>query len=209
MDETAATVSAVDTVGPDTIAITFETPTGFDAEPGQFVLVRATIDGEELSRYYTLSSPGVGETFEITVGVDPEGDLSPWLADREVGDDVTIEGPFGEVYYEDEPSVVVFAGGPGVGPAVGLGEAAASAGGEVSIVYRDDEPAHEERLSALANAGAHVAIVGEDSLSDAVSEVADEGQVYVFGFQEFVEDVRDALESAGADFDSAKVESFG
>jgi len=209
MDETDVAVRAVETVGPDTITITFETPAGFDAEPGQFVLVRATVDGEELSRYYTLSSPGVDETFEITVGVDPEGDLSPWLADREVGDDVTIEGPFGEVYYEDEPSVVVFAGGPGVGPAVGLGEAVASAGGEVSIVYRDDEPAHEERLSALATSGAHVAIVGDDSLGDAVAEVADDGQVYVFGFQQFVEDVRDAVEAAGGDFEGAKVESFG
>ncbi|SNZ12840.1 Ferredoxin-NADP reductase [Natronoarchaeum philippinense] len=209
MDETDVTVRAVDTVGPDTIALELETPDGFEAEPGQFVLVRATVDGEELSRYYTLSSPDVEDTFEITVGVDPDGDLSPWLANRQVGDEITIEGPFGEVYYEGEESVVVFAGGPGVGPAVGLGEAAASAGGDVSIVYRDDEPAHEERLSTLSNGGAHVAIVGDGALDDAVAEVADDGQVYVFGFQAFVEDVRDAIEAAGGDFEAAKVESFG
>jgi ferredoxin-NADP reductase len=209
MDATDVTVRSVETVGPDTIALEFETPDGFDARPGQFVLARATIDGDEISRYYTLSSPGVAETFEITVGVDPEGDLSPWLADRQAGDAVTIEGPFGEVYYEDEPSVVVFAGGPGVGPAVGLGEAVASAGNDVSIVYQDDEPAHEERLSSLSKAGANVAIVGDGALDDVVAEFAGAGQVYVFGFQEFVEDVRDAIEAAGGDFGTAKVENFG
>ena len=57
MDETDVTVRAVDTVGPDTIALELDTPDGFEAKPGQFVLVSATVDGEELSRYYTLSSP--------------------------------------------------------------------------------------------------------------------------------------------------------
>jgi ferredoxin-NADP reductase len=209
MDETEVMVRAVTTVGPGTIALELETPADFDANPGQFVRLHATVDGEEIARYYTLSSPDIEETFEITVGIDPEGDLSPWLADRESGDTVTIEGPFGNVVY-DEGDVAVLAGGPGVGPAVGVAEAAVAEGSEATIVYQDDAPAHEQRLDALVDSGATVRIVeNKQGLTDAVREVVDDGQIYVFGFQAFVEDARDAVEAGGGDFSEAEVESFG
>lgn len=210
MDETEVTVRAVTTVGTETIALELETPTGFEAKPGQFVRVYGTVDGEEIARYYTLSSPDIEETFEITVGVDAEGDLSPWLADREEGDTLRIEGPFGNVAYEDG-DVVVLAGGPGVGPAVGIAEAAVAAGNHAAIVYQDDDPAHEERLEALVESGCDVTIVdeGTSAFAEAVASVVDDGQIYVFGFQSFVEAARDAVDDAGGDFDAAEVESFG
>ncbi|NHN47709.1 oxidoreductase [Halostella sp. JP-L12] len=207
MDATQVTVRDVRSVGADTVALELETPDGFDAKPGQFVLLRATVDGEEVSRHYTLSSPDVEGTFEITVGVDPDGDLSPWLADLDAGDEVSVEGPFGTVFYEDE-DVVLLAGGPGVGPAVGMGERALADGHDVAIVYQDDSPAHEERLAALSAGGATVIVTG-GSLDEAVAEVAGGGQVYVFGFREFVDDSLAAVEAAGGDPDDAKVENFG
>lgn len=219
MDATQVTVRDVRDVGPGTIAMTLETPPAFDAAPGEFVLVRATVPaddaadaagGEEVARHYTLSSPTVEETFEITVGVDPEGDLTPWLAGREPGDELSIEGPFGTVAYEGEGDVVVLAGGPGVGPAVGIAERARSAGNEAAIVYLDESPAHEERLSALAATGAAIHVVGDDdSFAAAVAEVAELGTPYVFGFKDFCELSLDALEAAGVDPESAEVESFG
>ena len=207
MDATQVTVRDVRSVGADTVALELATPDGFDAKPGQFVLLRATVDGEEVSRHYTLSSPDVEDTFEITVGVDPDGDLSPWLADLDAGDEVTVEGPFGTVFYEDE-DVVLLAGGPGVGPAVGMGERALADGHDVAVVYQDDSPAHEERLAALSAGGATV-VVTEGNLDEAVAEVAGGGQVYVFGFREFVDDSLAAVEAAGGDPDDAKVENFG
>lgn len=207
MDETEVAVRTVTTVGTETIALELDTPANFDANPGQFVRLYGTVDGEEIARYYTLSSPDVEGTFEITVGVDPEGDLSPWLADLEPGDTVRIEGPFGSVAYEDGDAVVL-AGGPGVGPAVGIAEAAVANDNHAAIVYQDDSPAHEKRLDALVAAGADVTIV-EDELTDAVAAAVDDGQLYVFGFQSFIEDARDAIEAAGGDVDAAEVESFG
>jgi ferredoxin-NADP reductase len=224
MDAMQVTVRDVTDVGPDTIAMELSTPAEFAADPGEFVLVRATVDvrgdaggssgesdgGEELARHYTLSSPTVGDTFEITVGIDPDGDLTPWLAERSSGDTLAVEGPFGNVAYQGDGDVVVLAGGPGVGPAVGIGERARSAGNDAAIVYLDETPAHEERLSALVDDGASVSIVGdEDAFADAVADVADRGQVYVFGFKEFCELSLDALEAAGVDPDDALVESFG
>lgn len=210
MDETEVTVSDVRSVGPDAIAVEFDAPEGFDAAPGQFVQVLADFDGEEVARFYTLSSPGVDDTFEVTVAIDPEGDLSPWLAKREPGDTVRVKGPFGNAYYEGEASVTVLAGGPGVGPAVGIGELAIDEGAEVAIVYRDEEPIQMERLDSLADAGASVRVLAdgfEDAVADAVAAV--DGQVFVYGFANFVEDAVDALTAAGVDPDEAKVESFG
>jgi len=207
MDATQVTVREVRSVGADTVALELETPDGFDAKPGQFVLLRATVDGEEISRHYTLSSPDVEDTFEVTVGVDPDGDLSPWLADLDAGDEVSVEGPFGTVFYEDE-DVVLLAGGPGVGPAVGMGERALADGHDVAIAYQDDSPAHEERLAELSAGGATV-VVTDGNLDEAVAEVAGGGQVYVFGFREFVDDSLAAVEAAGGDPDDAKVENFG
>ena len=47
MDETPVTVRAVEDVGPETVAVTFETPEGFAAEPGQFVRVVGEFEGFE------------------------------------------------------------------------------------------------------------------------------------------------------------------
>jgi 3-phenylpropionate/trans-cinnamate dioxygenase ferredoxin reductase subunit len=207
MDATQVTVREVRSVGADTVALELETPDRFDAKPGQFVLLRATVDGEEISRHYTLSSPDVEDTFEVTVGVDPDGDLSPWLADLDAGDEVSVEGPFGTVFYEDE-DVVLLAGGPGVGPAVGMGERALADGHDVAIVYQDGSPAHEKRLAELSAGGATV-VVTDGNLDEAVAEVAGGGPVYVFGFREFVDDSLAAVEAAGGDPDDAKVENFG
>lgn len=208
MEPADVEVVAVTRVGPNTIALELETPPGFDARPGQFVLVRATVDGEPVARHYTLSSPDTHGTFEITVGIDPEGTMTPWLDTLDPGAHLRIEGPFGRIYYEHEDALVVVAGGPGVGAAVGMGERAIADGGAVSIVYRDETPAHEDRLAALAAAGATVFIVN-DGLDDAIADVVDAGQVYVFGFRGFIADVLAAIEAAGGDPDAAKLENFG
>jgi ferredoxin-NADP reductase len=212
MDATVA-VTAVRDVGPRTIAIEFETPAGLDAEPGQFLKLTGAVDGEEYARFYTLSSPGIGDTFEITVGIDPDeaGPFSEFLRGLTAGDTVEISGPFGRNFYEGESRVVVLAGGPGVGPAVGIAEAAVADGNGVAVVYRADAPAHEGRLEALRDAGASVAVTDSDideHVAAAVGSDPDE-QVFVYGFEAFVDDATAALTAAGLDPDDAKVENFG
>ena len=214
MDATV-TVTAVESVGPDTVAIRFETPEGFSAEPGQFVKLTGTVDDEEYSRFYTLSSPDMTATFETTIGIDPDegGPFSEHLADLEPGDALEMSGPYGSDYYEGESRVVVFAGGPGVGPAVGIGERTIEDDNEAAIVYRDSEPAHDDRLDALEGLGATIDIIDDDE--DLASHVDDvltgqEGeQVFVYGFADFIDEVEAAIEAAGADVDEAKVENFG
>jgi cytochrome-b5 reductase len=215
MDQTAVRVAAVRNCGPDAVAIEFETPAGFDARPGQFVKLTATVEGEDVSRFYTISSPDVEDTFETTVGYDPDegGPFSEYLLAIEAGDEVTLAGPFGNDYYEDEPRVVVLAGGPGIGPAVGIAERALADGGEAAVVYLDDQPLHEDRMATLSSAGADVFVLNDEAtVTDAVADVltrADGEQVFVYGFAAFLETAEAAIEAAGGAYDAAKVENFG
>jgi ferredoxin-NADP reductase len=211
MDQTETAVVAVDAVGPDAVALEVETPEGFVAQPGQFVRLGVDVDGETESRFYTLSSPDTDGTLEVTLTYDPESVVGRRLAGLSAGDAVTVAGPYGDAYYDGEPRVLVLAGGPGVGAAVGIAERALSEGNEAAVVYRDDEPLHEARLSNLSNAGATITVVSADgNLTRAVDETAtgDEG-AFVYGFDDFVAVAGEALAAAGFDVAEANVESFG
>lgn len=215
MNEIETTVAAVHDAGDDALAFDLETPGGFEADPGQFVKLTATVDGETESRFYTVSSPTTVGTFEFTVGFDPDaaGPFSEYLRDVEAGDTLTFSGPFGSNYYEGEPRVVVVAGGPGIGPAVAIAERALSEGNDAAIVYRDDDTIHEDRLAAIAEQGADVFVLrNTEPLSLAVSDVVTRGegeQVFVYGFAHFLDDAEDAIREAGGDPGEAKVENFG
>lgn len=215
MDTIETTVAGVEDVGTDAVAIEITTPPGFDARPGQFVRLSATVGGESVSRFYTVSSPDTVGTFELTVGYDPEegGAFSEYLLSIAPNDEITIAGPFGNDYYEDEPRVVVLAGGPGVGPAVAIAERALADGGAAAVVYRDDDPLHEDRLAALSTAGADVFVLPDGTvLTDAVSDALtgeDGEQVFVYGFGDFLDDAEAAIAAAGGDPNAAKSENFG
>ncbi len=217
MDNTAVTVTAIREVGPNAIALDVETPADFDAAPGQFVKLVLTVDDEEYSRFYTISSPTVEETFELTVGIDPGGDVTPLLSSLSPGDDIVVSGPYGNAYYEGETQGCLVAGGPGIGPAIGIAERILADGGTTAVVYRDDEPIHEDRLAAVEADGAFVAVLEEsESLSTAVNSAlatleGDIGdvQLFVYGFAAFLDDAMTAIEAAGGEYDRAKVENFG
>jgi len=211
-----ATVVDRESVGPDTFTLTFETPAEFEGLAGQFVRLSEEIDDESYARFYTLSSPDTEDTFEITVEVGEEGGpFSDYLAGLSAGDEVAVAGPYGDEYYDGEARAVVLAGGPGVGAAVAIAEAAVANDAEAAVVYQyDGEPAHTDRLDALVDAGADVTLLdGNDdafaaAVEDALTNAADEG-VFVYGFAPFVETATDAIDAAGGDPDGANVESFG
>ncbi|WP_181684868.1 FAD-dependent oxidoreductase [Halorhabdus salina] len=212
MDRTITTVSAVRTVGPDAVTLDVATPAGFDAAPGQFVKFSLP-SVADAPRFYTISSPTVTETFEITVEIDDDGALGPHIAELEPGDKIAVSGPFGSAYYEGEDRVVVLAGGPGVGPAIGIAERTLEDGGQAALIYRDDDPIHDDRLASLDDRGVDVSILSEDSAVSAAAVEAITGdtgeQVFVYGFAGFLDVATDAIEAAGGDAGQAKVENFG
>lgn len=213
MDLTDVTVETVRTVGPNAITLELRTPAGFDAYPGQFIKLSAEIDGESTSRFYTISSPRVTDSFETTLTIDPQGTFGPYLADLEAGDSVRVAGPFGNAYYENEENTLIVAGGPGVGPAVGIGERTLEDGGETTIVYLDDRLIHENRLETLSVMGGEVFIIDSaDALAPAIEETltgSEDAQVFVYGFSPFLDVATEAISSAGANAETAKLENFG
>lgn len=210
MEATRVTVADVADVGPDAIALRLESPAGFEARPGQFVKLEISVEGEPASRFYTISSATVDETFELTVGIDPDGDVSPHLRTVEPGATVTLSGPYGNAYYADESSVLLLAGGPGIGAAIGVAERALADGAAVALVYHDDAPIHADRLAALAS-DASVRIVDDEAdLTTAVSDVyAADQQAFLYGFADFLDAAIDALEAAGGSAAMAKIENYG
>ncbi|WP_255150581.1 FAD-dependent oxidoreductase [Halorarius halobius] len=212
MDATETRVVAVRDVGADAVALDLESPEGFEASPGQFVKLSATVEGEAESRFYTISSPDTDGEFELTVSYDPEdgGPFSEYLLALEAGDEVTVAGPFGSDFYEGEERVLVLAGGPGVGPAVGIAEAALADGHEVAVVYLDEAPMHEDRLAAVSEAGGDVFVLADaDAVAEAVADVYDDQQLFVYGFADFLDVATDAVEAAGGTTETAKIENFG
>jgi ferredoxin-NADP reductase len=96
-----------------------DVPDGFTYEAGQFVTVRAEIDGEAHLRCYSMASaPGVDDSFFVTVKRVPGGLVSNWLLD-DVGEGSTVDvtRPAGVFCLgaADRP-LLLFAAGSGITP---------------------------------------------------------------------------------------------
>jgi ferredoxin-NADP reductase len=202
-------VADAQTVGDRTVALELETPADFEAYPGQFIVIRAQIDGEEETGYYTISSPTVEGTFEITVSYHPDGALGPELAAHERGDTVEIDGPFGDVTYHGDADILALAEGPGIGPAIAMAELGVQNDRDVTILFRGASPPHRDRLEAVDDSGGSVILVEAIDDADLRGERLDEREAFVFGFEGFTEDAVERLESLGFDADRLHVESFG
>ena len=101
-----------------------EPPLGFPYRPGQFVTLRLEIDGQEVSRSYSLSSsPSRPYTLDLTVKRVPDGLVSNWLCDRvRLGNTLRVRGPAGKFTCLDSPSAkLLFIGaGSGITPIISM-----------------------------------------------------------------------------------------
>ncbi|MCZ7532213.1 MAG: FAD-binding oxidoreductase [Acidimicrobiia bacterium] len=97
----SVTVAAIEPLTSDAVAVSFEIPSEiahvFEHIPGQHLILRATIDGEDVRRSYSIcSAPG---TTRPTVGIKhlPGGVFSTYVHERlKVGDAIEVTQPTGE-----------------------------------------------------------------------------------------------------------------
>lgn len=105
---------------------------------GQHVVISAEVDGEWVSRPYTLTSPPTENRYqEITVQREPNGRASGWLfqGDPNSLPPIRVTPPRGHFHVDlarPEP-VVFFAAGIGITPAICMARAAAAAGAGCKI----------------------------------------------------------------------------
>ena len=125
---------AVKRVSPEAagaVAITFDIPPAererFAFEPGQFLTVRATIDGQDVRRNYSISSPRSRLTREgeLEIGIRPvEGGLfSNWAARAiKAGDTLQVMPPDGRFVVKKKRAIhrVGFAAGSGITPILSI-----------------------------------------------------------------------------------------
>jgi ferredoxin-NADP reductase len=116
IDETADTRSFV-------LDIPAELQTTFAYQAGQFCTFRATIDGHEVVRCYSMSSsPDAGEPFKTAVKRVPEGVMSNWMNDTLApGNAIDVLRPAGLFVLHPNPTpIVAFAGGSGITPVISI-----------------------------------------------------------------------------------------
>ncbi|KAA3633763.1 MAG: phenylacetate-CoA oxygenase/reductase subunit PaaK [Proteobacteria bacterium] len=113
----------------DAVVVTFTVPDPHEAVfryiQGQYLTLRATIDGEEIRRSYSICS-GVREN-RLRVGIKrvPGGVFSNWAADRlKPGDVIESMPPAGSFHTQLDPGArrhyVAFVGGSGITPVLGV-----------------------------------------------------------------------------------------
>lgn len=125
---------AVKRVSPEAagaVAITFAIPEAererFAFEPGQFLTLRATIDGQDVRRNYSISSPRsrLAREGELEIGIRPvEGGLFSNWATRAIkaGDTIQVMPPDGRFTIKKKRAIhrVGFAAGSGITPILSI-----------------------------------------------------------------------------------------
>ena len=94
------------------------------AKPGQFLTFQWVIDGQRVTRSYTISSSPLRENYvEITPKRVENGRVSIFLNDRaKPGLTVEASGPYGAFYFDDtlHKSIVLIAAGSGITPMISM-----------------------------------------------------------------------------------------
>jgi CDP-4-dehydro-6-deoxyglucose reductase len=106
-------------IAPDVRHFVFDVP---DAEkvafvPGQWYSITADIQGEPVTRAYSIASPPDGNRFALCLNRVPEGLFSPHLFDLRPGDPIDVKGPYGSFIFRRPVSdSILVATGTGIAP---------------------------------------------------------------------------------------------
>jgi 3-ketosteroid 9alpha-monooxygenase subunit B len=218
VDETADTRSFVLDITPELTEL-------FTYTAGQFCTFRATIDGDEVVRCYSMSSsPDVGDRFTTTVKRVPEGRMSNWMNDAlAVGDTIDVLRPSGLfVLHEHDTPIVAFAGGSGVTPVISIIKSAlATTSRPITLVYANrsaDAVIFASELERLASESAdrlsvHHHLDSEQGFLDAaqcaalVGDRAD-ADFYICGPGPYMDVVEAGLSTLGAAPSQVFIERF-
>ncbi|WP_337062660.1 globin domain-containing protein [Kineococcus sp. G2] len=206
--------------------------------PGQYVTVQVPMpDGVRQPRQYSLTRADDGRHRQFSVkrvhgGGKPDGEVSNALCDSvQVGDELTMSLPFGDVVLDDSGRPVVFASaGIGITPMAGMLSHLAAAGSGLRVLLlhadaREDAFALRRQVlgdvAALPNASAHVWFEeggGEGLPVDGVFrgfmdladvDLPEDALYYLCGPLPFMRAVRGALLARGVAPRDVQYEVFG
>lgn len=198
-----------------------------DHQPGQFIGVRLTIDGEPVYRHYSLSDVPNGRHYRISVKREPEGRASRHLHDAMgVGDTLELLPPAGDMTLADgDEPLLLASGGVGQTPMLPMARHALAQGRRVVYLhaaldaehhaFRDEVAAlaaeHPQRLRAVSvhergTEAEHTGRIDRELLARLLPEDA---RCYFVGPQGFMNAVDRALADLGVPEDRRHYEHFG
>ncbi|TFD53339.1 phenylacetate-CoA oxygenase/reductase subunit PaaK [Cryobacterium frigoriphilum] len=130
----------------ESVEVTFTVPRKlegeFDYVPGQHLALRATIDGHELRRSYSICRPATRGSISVAIKRDLGGAFSTWAnSELHAGDRLDVMSPQGTfttaLHSLDDKHVVGIAAGSGITPLMALAHTvlAASASSRFTLVY--------------------------------------------------------------------------
>ncbi|WP_026972194.1 FAD-binding oxidoreductase [Aliagarivorans marinus] len=184
----------------------------FDYQAGQFINLHAN----DCTRSYSLaSSPGQHQHLELQIKTLADGQLSPYLLEQlQVGDQITVTGPFGECSYNPqapEQDLLLVGIGTGASPLYGILREALSQQhqGHIDIVLgarqRQDIYLHDY-LSTLSQQYPQLSYHpcsqqdGEDIYRYVTQQLSDlaSKELFICGADSFVQKMRKQCFLAGA-----------
>jgi ferredoxin-NADP reductase len=214
---------------PDARTFVFDVPDDlaelFSYQAGQFCTVRIHVDGEDVSRCYSMSSaPALGEPLAFTVKRVPGGIVSNWLIDHVApGDELELMPPAGT--FCERPGttpLLAFCGGSGVTPVFSIVKQVVATGDRPVRVFdanRDRDSvifaaaldelvaAHGDRLAVHHHLDAEA---GHPTPADIAGFVGTDthADVLVCGPTPFMDLVEAAVTMAGVPADRVSIERF-
>ena len=210
-------------------------PTMLRFDPGQYVTLTAEIDGEPMSRCYTIASaPTRPDCLTITVKRVPGGPVSNWLHDAvQTGTRLWVTGPHGRFSTAQHPArkYLFLSAGSGITPLMSMARTAVdlASTSDIAFVHSARTPADIIFRAELAHLQSSrygfrvVAVCEQDSdveawhgprgrlslplLRRAVPDLT-EREVFTCGPAPYMDAVRSLLAQAGADPSRCHEESF-
>lgn len=128
------TIANIRPEGRDGVAITLAGTEAMEWTPGQYLTLRARVDGKDIRRCYSIASlPGA----PLTVGIKrvEGGAFSTFAQGLHAGDGIKVMPPEGRFVLRDEQRIVLIAAGSGITPMVAIAGAALARGAEVALLY--------------------------------------------------------------------------
>jgi ferredoxin-NADP reductase len=204
----------------------FEIP-GVDTlkfDPGQFISVIERVEGKEITRAYSIASPGDGNRFALCLNRVPDGIVSPYLFALAPGDEIDIHEPLGYFTLRHPGHRAVFvATGTGIAPFRSMllhhlprtePEITLLFGVryEEGLLYRDEFEEMERQYSSFRflptvtrprlfwkGRVGRVQTSLDEALAIRTPDELSTVDVYICGLREMVDDVRKELKARGLD----------
>ena len=200
-------------------------------QPGQYIGVRAVVDGVEQRRNYSLSAPTNGKSYRISVKREAGGKVSNYLHDQVcAGDTVELFPPAGHFTLQASAKpLVLISGGVGITPTLPMLDAALKTDRPITFIHcarGSQVHAFRSQIDALAKAhdqlkplyvydevqdGESVAAQGHltESLLGQWLPASRDADVYFLGPKPFMRSVKASLKKLGVPDEQVKYEFFG